>query len=69
MATIIPQYVGVFLDKISPPNVALSSNPCNNPKTDIEHGYVSKARESARSKRTVLDPDLIHCSIVSSKTS
>ena len=29
---------------------------------------VPKAKDKARSKSTVLEPDLIHCSIVSSKT-
>ena len=52
---------------MSPPKVALSKRPWSNPKTDIEQGYVSSANERARSKSTVLDPDRIHCSIVSSK--
>ena len=33
----------------------------------IEHGKVSRARPSALSNSMVLDPDLIHCSMVSSK--
>lgn len=40
---------------------------CKIPKIVMEQGNVSSARPSARSKRIVLDPDLIHCSIVSSK--
>ena len=52
---------------MSPPKAALSKSPCKSPKTDIAQENVSKARERARSSKTVLDPDRIHCSIVSSK--
>ena len=68
-ATIIPKYVGAFLDNMSPPNAERSNNPWRSPKTDIEHGNVSKAKANALSSKTVLDPDLIHCSIVSSNIS
>ena len=60
MATIIPQYVGAFLQRMSPPNAARSSKPCKRPKTAIAHGKVSKAKDKALSRSTVLEPDLIH---------
>jgi hypothetical protein len=69
MATIMPQYVGAFRDKMSPPKAARSRSPWSNPKTDMPQGYVSRANDKALSRRTVLDPERIHCSIVSSNIS
>ncbi len=43
--------------------------PCRMPKIVMEQGNVSRASPNALSRRIVLEPDLIHCSMVSSKMS